>query len=97
MIIRWSSHGWVAAIAGLFAGAPPRRRIVLVPCEPLVLSLGRELREPVSVTRSPEAGFMAELGSSWTDVIRLPATCPPLDMPKGLGRGYFLPGASRAD
>jgi hypothetical protein len=32
MIISWGSQGWAAAIVGLLAGGPRRRRIVLVPC-----------------------------------------------------------------
>ena len=64
--------------------------------EQLAKSLGIEQRGAARRDALTGAGFMVELGSSWTDMIGLLATCPPLDMPKGLGRGYFLPGASLA-
>ena len=94
MVIRWNSRGLAVAIARLLAVGAPRRRIV--PCEPLAQFLWREQRVAGRRDALAGAGFMAELGSRWTDVIRSSATCPPLDMPKGLGRGYFFPGPPRA-
>jgi len=94
MVIRWSSQGWAARSPA--CRGTPGRRIVLVLREPLAESPSRGLRGAARRDALAEACFMGELGSSWTDMIRLPATCPPLDMPKGLGRGYFFPGPPRA-